>query len=138
MKKMTKKEKLALYKAEKAEKKQLLQKHSLLADWLCQNVEVVVTNMPESFRHDCILSTYNTEALHINVRTLHGDDKLFVSAPGRLTFPIGGFFQYAKESNPALFRVVPKVLRDLYFEGLIDFGFLREVGNSAYFTLKRL
>lgn len=145
-KKMTKAEKIAAYKAEKAAAKLLKEQHSLLADYIASKAEVIITNMPEAYHHDCLLMAKvykDEETLEQNIRMLYGGEcKLFKSMPGRFTFPVASFFEYAKTSNPHLFGVLPTVLVALYKEGMIDFILSEEkdLGNmvQATFNIIRL
>lgn len=140
-KKMTKAEKLAAYKAEKAAAKLLKEQHSLLANYIAGHAEVIITNMPVSYHHDCLLMAKNyrnEETLEQQIRMLYGECKLFKSMPGRFTFPTSRFFDYARSTNPHLFGVLPPVLGALYNEGMIDFSLSKEEGESAYFEIIRL
>lgn len=142
---MTKAEKIAAYKAEKAAAKLLKEQHSLLADYIASKAEVIITNMPEAYHHDCLLMVKDyrdEETIEQRIRMLYGESQLFKSMPGRFTFSVASFFEYAKTSNSHLFGVLPTVLVALYKEGMIDFIFSEEkdLGNmvQATFNIIRL
>lgn len=139
--KMTKKEKLAAYKAEKAAAKLKREQHTMLAEYLSEHCTLSVTNWEGRYCHDIMVFSANPEELDYKVQLLWGEqDNLFKASPGRFSFPPASFFHWMKNTNPALIQSVPKVIRTLYKEGLIDFSFTNEaeygnLGTSAYFTI---
>lgn len=131
--KMTKKEKLAIYKAEKAAAKLKKEQHTLLAKYLSESACVYVTNMKRCYHHDCILLpvSNNGQEFEQRIKMLYGECKLMGNAPGRFTFSPSEFFAWAKNTNPHLWGVVPSVLYSLYLENLIDFHFIEEKENPS-------
>jgi hypothetical protein len=140
-KKMTKKEKLAAYKAEKLAAKLQREKHMALAEYLSETCTLAVSNWENRYCHDIMVFSANSEELDYKVKLLWGEqDNLFKASPGRFSFPPASFFHWMKYTNPALVQSVPTVIQTLYKEGLIDFSFTKEeeyrgLGTSAYFTI---
>lgn len=136
-KKMTKKEKLAAYKAEKATAKLLREQHTELASYLAENAEVIVGVITKGYCHDCGLfpkRTSGEQALEQRVKMLYGECSLFNTAPGRFQFSVGSFFHWANNINPSLWRVVPKVIQALCHEGIIKLSLDKEIDDGSFPT----
>lgn len=139
--KMTKREKLAAYKAAKEAAKLQRERHTLLAEYLSETCTLVVSNWESRYCHDIMVFSANSDELDYKVKLLWGEeDNLFKASPGRFQFSPGSFFHWMKHTNPSLIQSLPKVIRTLYNEGLIDFSFSKEeeyenLGTSAYFTI---
>lgn len=139
--KVSKKEKLALLKEQKQAAKERKERLTILAEYLSEYCTLAVTNWEGRYCHDIMVMSANSEELDYKVKLLWGEqDNLFKASPGRFSFPPASFFHWMKNTNPALIQSVPKVIRTLYKEGLIDFSFTKEeeyggLGTSAYFTI---
>ena len=143
--KLTKAERLAAYKAEKAAEKAKIERWEQLAKYLSTNCMLVITNIEEHFYHDAMLLEkkgvkVSLDEIGRNLRMLHGDGKYFVCHPGRFEFSPSRFFEYAKETNPHLLFSLPSAIRDLCVENLIEFKCIEEnnhgsLGTSAYFEI---
>lgn len=140
-KKVTKKERLAAYKAEKAAAKLRREQLTMLAEYLSEHCTLAVSNWENRYCHDIMVFSSNSDELDYKVKLLWGEeDNLFKASPGRFQFAPSSFFHWMKNTNPALIQSLPKVIRTLYNEGLIDFSFTKEeeyqgLGTSAYFAI---